>query len=80
MAEDPQVEDAVQGDAKAEAPIQDADLDYEGEDSLVGEFILFLKEEKRWWLTPMIVVLLLIAGLFIFVEGSAVAPFIYTIF
>ncbi len=46
----------------------------------MAEFLLFLKEEKKWWLAPMVVVLLAIAGLFIFVEGSAVAPFIYTLF
>jgi hypothetical protein len=88
MAEESQAEEGtdggkapVQDDAPASNGIQaDPDLDFEGEDSLMGEFLLFLKEEKRWWLTPMVVVLLLIASLFIFVEGSAVAPFIYTIF
>jgi len=39
----------------------------------------FLKERKKWWLAPMIVMLLLI-GLLIFSSGSAIAPFIYTLF
>lgn len=47
------------------------------------EFIVdlwnFLRERKKWWLLPMIVMLLLI-GLLIFSGSSAVAPFIYTLF
>ncbi|MDD5167828.1 MAG: DUF5989 family protein [Syntrophales bacterium] len=39
----------------------------------------FLKERKKWWLMPMIVMLLLM-GLLIFSSGSAIAPFIYTLF
>jgi hypothetical protein len=39
----------------------------------------FLKERKKWWLLPMIVMLLLI-GLLIFSGSSAIAPFIYTLF
>lgn len=39
----------------------------------------FLKERKKWWLLPVIVMLLLF-GLLIFSSGSAVAPFIYTLF
>ncbi|MDQ5984327.1 MAG: hypothetical protein CSYNP_00020 [Syntrophus sp. SKADARSKE-3] len=39
----------------------------------------FLKERKKWWLLPMIVMLLLI-GFLIFSSGSAIAPFIYTLF
>jgi hypothetical protein len=69
----------IQSETKeSEVPDDLADEDYE--DSLVAEFLLFLKEEKKWWLAPMVIVLLAIAGLFIFVEGSAVAPFIYTLF
>jgi competence protein ComGC len=39
----------------------------------------FLKERKKWWLLPMIMVLLLM-GILIMASGSAVAPFIYTLF
>lgn len=41
---------------------------------------LFLKDRKKFWLAPIIVVLLLIGLLIVFGSGSAVAPFIYTIF
>ena len=40
----------------------------------------FLKERKKWWLLPMIVVLLLIGALIVLSSGTAVAPFIYTVF
>ena len=40
----------------------------------------FLHQRKKWWLLPMIVILLLIAVLIIFAGGSAIAPFIYTLF
>jgi hypothetical protein len=48
--------------------------------SLFSEFFLFLKEEKKWWLGPLVVVLLLLATVIVFAEGSAIAPFIYSIF
>ncbi len=40
----------------------------------------FLKERKKWWLLPMVIVLLLFGVLIVFTSGSAVAPFIYTLF
>jgi len=40
----------------------------------------FLKVRKRWWLAPIIIMLLLLGILIIFTESSAVAPFIYTLF
>ena len=46
--------------------------------SLVSEFVDFLKHSKKWWLTPIIVVLLLI-GLLLVLGSSVAAPFIYTI-
>ena len=48
--------------------------------TLVGEFWAFLKERKKWWLLPIIVVMVLIGALLVFAQGSALAPFIYTIF
>ena len=54
--------------------------DDDAPDSLMGEFLLFLKEEKKWWLAPLVIVLLLLSAVIIFAEGSAIAPFIYTIF
>ncbi|MDM8515638.1 DUF5989 family protein [Desulfobacterales bacterium HSG16] len=40
----------------------------------------FLKERKKFWLLPIILVLLLFGALIVFTSGSAIAPFIYTIF
>jgi hypothetical protein len=46
---------------------------------LVHEFWDFLRNRKKWWLTPIIVFLLAISGLII-LSGTAAAPFIYTLF
>mgnify|MGYP001553957816 CR=1 FL=1 len=40
----------------------------------------FMKERKKFWLAPIIIVLVLLGGLLILAQGSAVAPFIYTLF
>tara|TARA_Y100001970_G_C14131723_1_gene802063 strand:- start:616 stop:765 length:150 start_codon:yes stop_codon:yes gene_type:complete len=44
------------------------------------EFWEFLKFRKKYWLFPIIIVLLLFGGLIILSQGSVIAPFIYTIF
>ena len=44
------------------------------------EFWEFLKIRKKYWLLPIILVLLVFGGLIVLTQGSAVAPFIYTIF
>ena len=44
------------------------------------EFFAFLRVGKRYWLAPIIVILLLLSLLIIFAQSSAVAPFIYTLF
>ena len=44
------------------------------------EFWGFLKTRKKWWLMPIIIMLMLLGFLIILTEGSAVAPFIYTLF
>jgi len=44
------------------------------------EFWQFLKERKKWWLLPMIIVLLLVGLLITLTSGTAIAPFIYTLF
>ncbi len=46
----------------------------------VAELWLFLKTRKKLWLLPLISILLLLGLLIVFVQGSALAPFIYTIF
>lgn len=48
--------------------------------SLVREFWLFMRERKKWWLLPIVVVMVLVGMLLVFAQGSALAPFIYTIF
>ncbi len=47
--------------------------------TLVGEFSAYLKENKKWWLIPIIVVFLLLGVIFLLGSTSA-APFIYTLF
>jgi hypothetical protein len=44
------------------------------------ELFLFLKVRKKFWLLPIIIVMLVFGGLIILAQGSAVAPFIYTLF
>ena len=48
--------------------------------SFIKEFWEFIKVRKKFWLLPIIFILLLFGGLFDLTQGSAVAPFIYTIF
>ena len=48
--------------------------------SFLKEFWDFLKERKKYWLLPIIIVLALFGMLIVLSQGSAVAPFIYTIF
>ena len=47
---------------------------------LLGELWAFMRERKKFWLLPIIVVLMLVGGLLVVAQGSALAPFIYTIF
>jgi hypothetical protein len=46
---------------------------------LLGDFWDFLRQNKKWWLLPIVLMLFLL-GLLIFMSGSALAPFIYTLF
>jgi hypothetical protein len=48
--------------------------------SIVRELIEFLLTRKKYWLIPILVVLMLFGGLLVLSQGSAVAPFIYTLF
>lgn len=47
---------------------------------LLSDLWGFMRERKKFWLAPIIVVLLLLGGLIVLSQGSAVAPFIYTLF
>jgi len=46
---------------------------------MAAEFWYFLRHSKKWWLTPIILVLLMF-GVLVFLSGTAAAPFIYTLF
>lgn len=48
--------------------------------SIIKELWSFLKERKKFWLFPVIVVMLFLGTLIVLAKGSAIAPFIYTIF
>jgi hypothetical protein len=48
--------------------------------SLMMELWALMRERKKWWLLPVIVVMVVVGTLLIFAQGSALAPFIYTIF
>jgi len=47
---------------------------------IIKEFWDFLKIRKKWWLAPIVIVLLLLGTLIVLTQSSAVAPFIYTLF
>ena len=46
----------------------------------IREFLEFIKVRKKYWLLPILIVLVIFGGLIILSQGSAIAPFIYTIF
>ena len=47
---------------------------------IAGELLSFLGSNKRWWMLPMVIVLLLFGVLLVLAQSSAIAPFIYTLF
>lgn len=48
--------------------------------SFLKELWEFMRTRKKWWLLPIVIMLVLLGLLIVFTEGSAVAPFIYTLF
>ena len=48
--------------------------------SLLRELGAYMSARKKWWLFPVIFVLLIVGGLLVLAQGSAIAPFIYTVF
>ena len=48
--------------------------------SLIGELIRFMIARKKFWLAPILIMMFVFGGLILLAQGSAVAPFIYTIF
>lgn len=79
---------AIESDRK-EGPLGEPDVDIQEQDfaaqaeqaqvGIVREFWDFLRTNKKWWLTPIVIVLLLL-GLLVFLSGTPAAPFIYTLF
>jgi hypothetical protein len=47
---------------------------------ILRELWAFMKVRKKWWLLPIVVLLILVGGLLVFAQSSVLAPFIYTIF
>jgi hypothetical protein len=47
---------------------------------IIGELWAFMRVRKKWWLSPIVIMLALLGLLVILTQGSAVAPFIYTLF
>ncbi len=66
-------------DAEKKDSVSFAEAAQEEQPGLLREFVEFLLESKAWWITPIVVVLLLV-GVLIFLSGTAAAPFIYTLF
>ena len=48
--------------------------------SFIAELFAFMRARKKFWLYPMLIMIVLFGGLLILAQGSALAPFIYTIF
>ena len=51
-----------------------------GRASIMGELVVFLWERKLWWMIPMVTVLVVFGTLMVLAQGSALSPFIYTLF
>lgn len=47
---------------------------------IVGELWRYMRVRKKFWLLPIIIVMVMLGGLLVLAQGSAVAPFIYTLF
>jgi len=48
--------------------------------AIIGEFWAFMRVRKKWWLAPILVIMLMLSLLIVLTQGSALAPFIYTLF
>ena len=48
--------------------------------SVLGELWLFMRVRKKYWLLPIVIMLVIFGALIVLTQGSAVAPFIYTLF
>ncbi len=48
--------------------------------SVLKEFLSFLRQEKKWWIVPIVLILLLLGAVLVFSAGSPLAPLIYSLF
>lgn len=48
--------------------------------TLAKELFAYMSARKKWWLAPVLIILILFGGLLILAQGSAIAPFVYTVF
>jgi hypothetical protein len=48
--------------------------------SMARELTRYMKARRKWWLVPVMAVLFMVGGLLVLTKGTAIAPFIYTIF
>ena len=48
--------------------------------TIIKEFLEFLRERKKWWIAPIVIILLVLGVLLIFAHSSPLAPFIYSLF
>lgn len=48
--------------------------------SLLKELMAYMSARRKWWLAPVILMLVIVGGLLVLAQGSAIAPFIYTVF
>jgi len=46
----------------------------------IKDLFSYINKRKKWWLAPLLIILVLLGALIVFTEGSALAPFIYTLF
>ncbi|MEO7424567.1 MAG: DUF5989 family protein [Fibrobacteria bacterium] len=61
--------------------VDESSDDFDGNPGLISEFFQFLKQNKKWWLLPLILAMLGIGGLLLLAgKNAALAPFIYTLF
>jgi hypothetical protein len=84
MSDNPESTTPESNEVSGVEPSKDSSVSFaqaaeEEQPGLLREFVEFLIESKAWWLTPIIIVLLLV-GLLVVLSGSVVAPFIYPIF
>ena len=48
--------------------------------AFLGEFWMFLRVRKKFWLLPIMIMMVIFGGLIVLTKGSAIAPFVYTLF